>query len=58
MVSQQNSLQVIGRGTQITFTINDMSPIKTVLLDVEQYLEHNSSWFLEGSISILSLIHI
>ena len=52
MVSQQNSLQVIGRGTQITFTINDMSPIKTVLLDVEQYLEHNSSWFLEGSISI------
>ncbi len=52
MVNQQNSLQVIGRGTQITFSINDSIPIKHVLQDLENYLSQNSSWFLDGSISI------
>lgn len=52
MISQQNSLQVIGRGTQITFSVNDLSPIQTVLTDLELYLDQNSSWFLEGSITV------
>ena len=51
-LNQQNSLQVIGRGTQITFTINDKSPINNVLSDLEDYLTTNSSWLLDGAISI------
>ena len=52
MITKHESIQVVGRGTQITFSISDNVGLNTVINDLTSYLNQNRSWFVDGTIDI------
>jgi septum site-determining protein MinC len=52
MITKHESIQVVGRGTQITFSISDNVGLSTVINDLTSYLHQNRSWFVDGTIDV------